>query len=146
MPKITGMSMDMKRESVTLLELLIVIVIIGVIAAVAIPQYGGVVRRSRIAKAEHAMALITQAGKIDQIENNLGAGVYTAMTAVRRAEITLGTLVSGIDLSSVDADTEWTYISNAAGVITASKLGTCAGATFTYDMDDNTRTPLSACP
>ena len=43
------------KKSVTLVELIIVVVVLGILAAVAIPGYQGVVQRSRVSKALNAM-------------------------------------------------------------------------------------------
>jgi prepilin-type N-terminal cleavage/methylation domain-containing protein len=135
----------MKRKSVTLLELLIVIVVIGILATIAVPSYDGIVRRARFSKALNAMAVITQAEKIAQIENGLAAGTFIAFGA-GGAEAAVGTAVSGVDLSAVDVDDDWTYSATDAGVVTANGVsGPISGCSFTYNMADNSHTVLN-CP
>ena len=142
------------KKGVTLLELIIVVVIIGVIASVAIPSYQGVVRRTQVSKALHAMSLIAQAQKIVSTQRLDGAFVPIAI--VRTANATIGdagTIVnidnrSGINLTTVDQDTHWTYTVSAAGVITATGLATtgqCDTRSFTYDINDNSHTQI-VCP
>jgi prepilin-type N-terminal cleavage/methylation domain-containing protein len=61
-----------KAEGFTLIELLVVIVIVGVLSAVAIPQFLNQVRRSRTAEAQ---AALTEVGRASEVYR-LDFGVY----------------------------------------------------------------------
>jgi type IV pilus assembly protein PilA len=95
----------------TLLEILVVIVIIGILAAVAIPYYQGYIVRAKLVEVEHAMTELKSAVSayrqdngdswpncptIDEVRNNLGIGMKA---------------ISRISKLSIDSET---------GVITAT--------------------------
>lgn len=61
-----------KAKGFTLIELLVVIVIVGVLSAVAIPQFLNQVRRSRTAEAQ---AALTEVGRASEVYR-LDFGVY----------------------------------------------------------------------
>ncbi len=129
------------------MELLIVLIIIAVVASLAIPQYRNVDLDARIQKARYSLALITQAERIIQTEN----GAFTQPVASGALNATIGNCAaatcSGIDLSSVEADPDWSY-TVAAGIATATYLhaGTCTGNTMTWNMTTNQQgNDASAC-
>lgn len=149
------------KKSLTLLELLIVMAIIGILAVVAIPRYTGARLAAEHSKAQHNVALIAQAEKIVQIQRNDGNYVNTSSGSLNahigdhgseascRAALgpPVGANCSGIDLSAVDADELWSYsVSAAEQTITATKQdGRCSGGSFTYDLNENNFGDLS-CP
>ncbi len=45
----------------TLLELLVVVIIVGILATVALPQFGKMIRRSRVAEAENIIGAVLTA-------------------------------------------------------------------------------------
>ncbi|MFH0762383.1 MAG: type IV pilin protein [Candidatus Omnitrophota bacterium] len=64
----------MSRRAVTLVELLIVVIIIGLLASVGMVQYRGVVEKGRAAEAYSVLSEIVHAEKAYYIEND----AYTA--------------------------------------------------------------------
>ncbi len=52
--------MKKKRQGFTLLEMMIVVVIIGILAAASLPLYGNYVRKSRIAEVNNALGDMRQ--------------------------------------------------------------------------------------
>ena len=130
------------RKALTLLELLVVMVIVGILAVVAVPQYLGSQSAALHGKAQHAVGILAEAEKIVQVE----FGAYVNFVA-GGANAAVGTGVdgSGIDLTTVDVDPDWDY-SVAGNTITATGVNArVAGCTFTYNLDASTLTGL-VCP
>jgi type IV pilus assembly protein PilE len=60
----------MKKRGFTLIELIIVVIAIGILATVAVPQYLKAVERAKSAKAKHALGLVAQAEKMYRAEHD----------------------------------------------------------------------------
>lgn len=69
------------NKGITLIELLIVIIIVGILAAVAIPGYNGYMLRARRADAKTALEQLRGSEEMFRAEN----GVYTANFALLNA-------------------------------------------------------------
>ncbi|HIK21998.1 MAG TPA: prepilin-type N-terminal cleavage/methylation domain-containing protein, partial [Synechococcus sp. M44_DOE_062] len=57
-----------QAKGFTLIELLVVIVIVGVLSAVAIPQFLNQVRRSRTAEAQAALTEVGRASEVYRLD------------------------------------------------------------------------------
>lgn len=91
------------KKGFTLVELIIVVIIIGILATIAVPQYMKAVERARAGKARSALVMISNAEKMYGAEWN---GLYTAVAAG-------GLVGSGVnnyvEMSDIAADVDWNY-------------------------------------
>lgn len=121
----------MRRKGFTLLELLIVVIVIGILATIAIPQFLNSVEKARVAKAKNALGLIAHAEKMYRAERDSYIGGDDALAALN----------DYIEMDQLRVDDDWDYIvtSDDASTftITAEKEDDVAhaGETITMDQD-----------
>jgi len=119
------------RKGFTLLELLIVVIVIGILATIAIPQFLNSVEKARVAKAKNAIGLIAHAEKMYRAEHDSYIGGDDAMAE----------LDDYIEMDQLNQDDDWDYTvaSDDASEfeITAEKEEDVAhaGETITMDQD-----------
>ena len=66
-----------KAKGFTLIELMVVIVIVGVLSAVAIPQFLNQVRRSRTAEAQAALTAVGRGSEVYRLDVGVYPNTYT---------------------------------------------------------------------
>ena len=114
------------RGGFTLLELLVVVIIIAILAAIALPQYLRTAERARSAEALQVLAAIRAAQHRYRVEN----GAYAAA---------LGDLdidVPGFNGNPVSPN--WTFTTGAAPLtkaVATRNAGAFAGATVEMNLD-----------
>lgn len=97
-----SMKMMKKAQSgFTLIELMIVVAIIGILAAVAIPQYQDYVTRAKLAKVNAAVDSLKLA-QAEYIQNNNGTAA-TTLNSLGINSVTTTTEVSAVGLSAAGA-------------------------------------------
>jgi prepilin-type N-terminal cleavage/methylation domain-containing protein len=99
------------QKGFTLIELLIVIVIIGILAAVAIPRFQGVSDKAKIGAAKAELATVKQGLGMYQAENDTSA-FPSASTVTSYA--TLFQAISDYVQISNETDAAWTFLSYAS--------------------------------
>ncbi len=102
-----------KTKGFTLLELLMVVIIVGVLASLALPQYAGFVEKARAAEATATIGAIKNAQALYKLEN----GNYSSVLA----DLGMGSVPTSGDAQY------WTYgTAGTAGTsytITATRSG-----------------------
>ena len=91
----------MEKRGFTLIELMIVVIIIGILATYAMPQYANAVEKARGAKGKYSLAILRQAEKL-----------YMAMwnTYVIGDEARILTPLSDeVELMELAFDDDWDY-------------------------------------
>jgi len=91
-----------------MVELVIVMIIIGLLATFAVPQFGKVIEKTKVAKAKNSLALVCKAQKMWYAEKE----TYQSCT-VSDCQTKFATV---IDIQQIGADPDWDY--NCAGSYT----------------------------
>ncbi|MGA2774964.1 MAG: prepilin-type N-terminal cleavage/methylation domain-containing protein [Candidatus Omnitrophota bacterium] len=130
------------RKGFTLIELIIVVIAIGILATIAVPQYLKAVERAKSAKAKHALSLVSQAEKMYRAQND----TYLAVGAGADLNNSpgLGDFVEMADVAADCASGDWCItVDNVTTSTTAQTFRTVAtrqsgsvkGDTITLDQD-----------
>ncbi|MBM3244215.1 MAG: type II secretion system protein [Candidatus Omnitrophica bacterium] len=99
-----------RRKSVTLLEMIVVIILVGVLAALALPNFGPFKEKTLEREAKSNLSLIRAAEKIYRMEN---AFYYPSTTASPIS--TTGTINNDLKLAIPGANPYWQYKIESTG-------------------------------
>lgn len=138
-----------RQTGFTIVELLIVIVVIGILAAITIVAYNGVQARAQTAKINTDLAMLNKAIQAARVNSS-----EVALRYITGSTGTAGTCMNkpaGTDLATLDksSDTCWTqYLANM------KKISDASGMNVTnlvdpwgrpYAMDENEKEGASQC-
>lgn len=105
------------KSGVTLLELLVVVIIIGILATIAVPRFTGLIKKAKGAEARTILGAIRTAQQIYNLEND----EWDASVVESDIEDRLGVEID-------DNETYYDYAVNAAGTY---NIGTTTYSDFT---------------
>jgi general secretion pathway protein G len=123
------------QKGFTLIELLIVIVIIGILAAVAIPRFQGVSDKAKIGAAKAELATVKNLLGMYQAENDTSAYPAAADVTSHAELVTILEPYGGIPAAS---EASWTFVSYARATEDTFVL--------TGKADDRNRTVITVTP
>lgn len=122
------------RKGFTLIELIVVVIVIGILATIAVPQYLNATERAKSAKARHAIGLISQAEKLYRADKD----TYVAVAAKANL-IDAGGLSDYVELSDITKDNDWGYavsgVSTTDFLVTATRSAGSDTGTITLNQD-----------
>jgi len=136
--------MKNRKSAFTLVELIIVVIIIGILAAIAIPAYIKTQERAFDKDAQASVKLIQAAEKVYHLENNF----YYPYSGSTSSHIAIN---NNLRLTLPTSNLKWTYTVNSVGgtTSTASALRTGGADIRTWTLpigNDDPACSGAGCP
>lgn len=115
-----------KQQGFTLIELMIVVAIIGILAAVAIPQYQNYVSKSQVSRVMGEVGALRTAVETCMMENNVNCPLGWTQSNLLGANTTLTTNQDGLvvvaDFTTGSATMTATFGGNSASTVAGKDL------------------------
>jgi type II secretion system protein G len=117
------------QRGFTLIELMIVVAVIGILSAIAIPLYANMQARARIAKAQADVRTLVSAVSLYETHTGALPSALTDLTATASNGMgqTAGPFLGSIPTPPADGSPAWasgyTYTSNTSGTYSISATG-----------------------
>ncbi|PIQ87844.1 MAG: hypothetical protein COV73_01970 [Candidatus Omnitrophica bacterium CG11_big_fil_rev_8_21_14_0_20_43_6] len=127
------------KRGYTLIEILVVVVIIGILASLGLPNYFKLQEKSLDREAKASLALIRAAERVYRME----IGFYYPDSGSK----SVSDINTDLKLSLPTSSPKWTYsVTTPGGLATAAR----SGRTWTLDSsgpsEDATCSPVGSCP
>jgi type IV pilus assembly protein PilE len=102
------------KRGFTLIEVLIVVIILGILATIAVPQFTGMIRRARLSEGWSALGAIKTAQEIYHLDHN----AYTTSLGLLQVDTVIGNFTLTVPAAAATSYTaQATGAGNAANVI-----------------------------
>ena len=152
------MRINQKQKGFTLIELMIVVAIIGILAAVALPAYQNYTKRAEFTETVVATGIVKTAVEVCvQTKGLAGAGDCDNNTNGIPQDVTAGSEVVGIALTGTAAAKTGAAAANDTFIITATAPTSSPNTSATYTLtgtlqatgriiwDDGVCAPVTLC-
>ncbi len=119
------------RRGFTLIELMVVVIIVGILAAVAVPIYRANIKKAMASEGAALLGAVLTAQKVYYAENNTYTTSKTALNVTTEGnKYFTDYTISSADANGFTASTTGT--GGAAGVTVTMTYTNAAGATISY--------------
>lgn len=116
-----------KERGFTIVELLIVIVVIAILAAITIVAYNGIQNRAKTTKAQTNAAAVQKVAEAYNADNNVYPGVSANFTATTNASklptgVSLLTGATALSATNGEASVDYDYVGASATTATGGRI------------------------